>query len=73
MSQQQASADQSANAADTGQTMERAEAMVDQFGERVGQFVSLAGLRILQAAARVREEAEDIWAEAQHMRQNGRG
>jgi hypothetical protein len=72
MSEQQPPAGQDAGAADAGQTMARAEELVDQFGERVGQFATLAGLRILQLAARAREEAEDIWAEAQHLRQNGR-
>lgn len=47
---------------------ERAEELVDRLGESVGQFASLAGLRLLRVAALVREEAEDVWAEAQSVR-----
>ncbi len=47
---------------------ERAEELVDRLGESVGQFASLAGLRLLKVAALVREEAEDVWAEAQSVR-----
>ncbi len=46
----------------------RAENAVDQAGERVGQFAALFGRRFQVFAARAREEAEDIWAEAQSMR-----
>ncbi len=51
--------------------MARAEEMVDQMGERLGQFLSQAGRYAQKAMARAREEAEDIWAEAQEMRRNG--
>ncbi len=47
---------------------QRAEEMLDRAGERVGRFASLLGLRVRQVAALVREEAEDVWAEAQSMR-----
>lgn len=47
---------------------ERAEEILDGLGERLGQLVSLAGPRIRKLAALAREEAEDIWAEAQHIR-----
>jgi pyruvate/2-oxoglutarate dehydrogenase complex dihydrolipoamide acyltransferase (E2) component len=47
---------------------ERAEELVDRLGESVGQFASLAGLRLLRVAALAREEAEDVWAEAQSVR-----
>ncbi len=47
---------------------ERAEEMLDRAGERVGRFASLLGLRVRRAAALAREEAEDLWAEAQSMR-----
>jgi len=47
---------------------ERAEELVDCAGESVGHLVSLAGWRLLKAAAFVREEAEDLWAEAQSVR-----
>ena len=46
----------------------RAEELVDRMGESVGHLASLAGWRILKAAAFVREEAEDVWAEAQSVR-----
>jgi len=47
---------------------ERAEELVDRVGESVGNFASLAGWRMLKVAAFVREEAEDVWAEAQSAR-----
>ncbi len=47
---------------------ERAEELVDRVGESVGHFAALAGWRMLKAAAFVREEAEDVWAEAQSVR-----
>jgi hypothetical protein len=54
------------------QTMERAEEMVDQMGERIGHYATLVGHGLLKLAARAREEAEDIWAEAQNIRRGGR-
>lgn len=48
--------------------MARAEELVDQMTQAVGGFVSMIGLQVLKGAARAREEAEDIWAEAQSMR-----
>lgn len=51
------------------QAMQRAEELVDRWGEQVGQYVSALGHNILKWAARAREEAEDIWAEAQALRQ----
>jgi len=48
--------------------MARAEQMVDQLAEKVGRFTSVLGRRILWLGARLREEAEDIWAEAQSIR-----
>jgi hypothetical protein len=48
----------------------RAEILVDQWGERVGKFLSSGGYQLRKAAARAREEAEDIWAEAQTIRHN---
>lgn len=61
-----------AGAAADGAAMERAEALVDQLGERVGRWASLAGLRLTRATARAREEAEDIWAEAHAIRDRRR-
>ncbi len=48
--------------------MERAEELVDRMGQRAGALASLAGLRVRKLAARAREEAEDVWAEAQTVR-----
>lgn len=47
---------------------ERAEEFVARVAPQAGRFVALAGLRILKVAALAREEAEDIWAEAQSIR-----
>lgn len=46
----------------------RAEELVDRAGERVGQFATTLRQRLQVVAARAREEAEDIWAEAQSKR-----
>ena len=54
------------------QAMQRAEELVDRLGEQVGQYVSAFGHNILKWAARAREEAEDIWAEAQAIREQQR-
>ena len=40
---------------------ERAEELLEQWGERAGRWLS-------RTWARAREEAEDIWAEAQSVR-----
>jgi hypothetical protein len=47
---------------------ERAEEMVDRIAERVGQFTSVWGRKLSRAAARIKEEAQDLWAEAQSIR-----
>jgi predicted Zn-dependent protease len=47
---------------------ERAEVLVDRLGERLGHFLSIAGHQLRKTAALAREEAEDIWAEAQNIR-----
>jgi hypothetical protein len=44
---------------------ERAEAVVEQWAERVGDWV-------VRIAVRAREEAEDIWAEAQSVHRGER-
>ncbi len=44
---------------------ERAEELADRMGQRLGHATILVGLRIRKMAALAREEAEDIWAEAQ--------
>jgi hypothetical protein len=50
------------------ETMRRAEEMIDRVAERVGEFTSYLGRKILRLGARAREEAEDMWAEAQSIR-----
>ena len=52
--------------------LERAEDLVNQASERVGQLFSLADLRVRQMLARAREEAEDMLAEAQDIRRSSR-
>lgn len=49
---------------------QRAEEWLDKAGQTVGIFASLAGLRIARVAAFAREEFEDMWAEAQTLRQS---
>jgi len=46
----------------------RAEEVFDDAGQRVGQFALIAGQYLRQFTARAREEAEDIWVEAQNIR-----
>lgn len=46
----------------------RAERMFDDAGQRVGEFALIAGQYLRQFTARAREEAEDIWVEAQNAR-----
>lgn len=47
---------------------QRAEEIIDRVGERVGYFASSMAQRVRIATARAREEAEDMWAEAQSIR-----
>lgn len=59
-----------APAVQTGQpATERAEATLDQAGERIGLFAASLSHQVRRSAALVREEAEDILAEAQSLRQ----
>jgi hypothetical protein len=51
--------------------MERAEELIDRVGKRVGRWFHGAGLIAVAAAARAREEIEDIWADAQNVRRGG--
>jgi len=43
----------------------RAEEMVDSIGQAIGGFATRVGLEIMKGVALAREEAEDIWAEAE--------
>jgi hypothetical protein len=47
---------------------ERAEELVDRLAERVGHYTGQVGHGLLWLVTRAREEAEDIWAEAQALR-----
>lgn len=48
---------------------EQAEQMVDQAAQRLGKLSATLGHQVQKAAARMREEGEGIWFEAQHLRQ----
>ena len=52
--------------------LQRAEELVDHLGERIGHFAHTLSLRFRKATARAREEVQDIWAEAQHIKTRGR-
>jgi hypothetical protein len=59
---------ESTNGVNGRSSTERAEEIVDRVAERVSQLTSEWGRKLLRLAARAREEAEDIWAEAQSIR-----
>jgi pyruvate/2-oxoglutarate dehydrogenase complex dihydrolipoamide acyltransferase (E2) component len=48
--------------------MERADEMLNRAGWVAGMVGSMVGMRLARIAAFAREEAEDLWAEAQSMR-----
>jgi pyruvate/2-oxoglutarate dehydrogenase complex dihydrolipoamide acyltransferase (E2) component len=51
---------------------ERADELLDRVGWTAGLFGSMIAMRLTRVAAYAREEAEDLWAEAQSIRrQNG--
>ena len=52
----------------TDEATARAEEMVDRWSNNVSNFTSVWGRRLYRAAARVREEVQDFWAEAQSIR-----
>ncbi|HEX6484408.1 MAG TPA: hypothetical protein VF043_36655 [Ktedonobacteraceae bacterium] len=51
-------------------TPEKAEVLIDRLGQRLNRVASLGSLYVLKATAYIREEAEDIWAEAQSIRRD---
>jgi hypothetical protein len=59
-----------AGGAETRSGTERAEEIVDHLAERLSYYTSTWGRSLLRLAARAREEAEDIWAEAQAIRRS---
>ncbi len=58
--------------ADAAPATQRAERIVDDVADRVGRWTATAGHALLRWTARAREEAEDIWAEAQAVRRGGK-
>lgn len=48
--------------------MARSEALVSRLEDAIGPYATVVGRRLQRLAARAREEVEDIWAEAQHVR-----
>jgi len=50
---------------------ERAEEMIDLIASKMAHYTSVFGRALLRLGARAREEAEDIWAEAQNIRRGG--
>jgi hypothetical protein len=48
--------------------VEKAEEAVDRLAAWVSDVTSVWGRRMLRAGSRIREEAEDFWAEAQSIR-----
>jgi hypothetical protein len=54
--------------ADAPPPMERAEVLVDAAGQRLSAFGQVANQRLQVVLAYLREEGEDIWAEAQSIR-----
>jgi hypothetical protein len=42
--------------------------MVDNIAESVSDFTSRWGRRVVRVLSRIKEEAEDIWGEAQSIR-----
>ncbi len=51
-----------------GHPTTRAEVLLDQAGGRLGMFVAIATLEARRISARMREDLEDIWVEAQSIR-----
>jgi hypothetical protein len=55
-------------AVENGTHVARAEQLVDRFAEGIAGFTSRWGRRVLWLGTRIKEEAEDMWAEAQSIR-----
>jgi hypothetical protein len=48
--------------------VEKAEELVDHLASRVAGWTSFLGRKIVQGSSRLREAAQDFWAEAQNIR-----
>jgi hypothetical protein len=59
---------QNGQAQANGARMDQAEELADHIMERAGYYTAWLGRAITRLAARAREEASDIWAEADHIR-----
>ena len=55
-------------AGSAGEAVQRADALLTDVGQRLGQWSARLQRESVRLAARTREEFEDIWAEAQAMR-----
>jgi hypothetical protein len=53
-------------------TRQRAEVLVDDFGDWTKQVGSMVTRQVMRLASRVREEGEDIWAEARAVQHRDR-
>jgi len=53
---------------DIAAAIQQAEVLLDQAGQRAGEWAARMSLRLRKLGALAREEAEDIWAEAQSIR-----
>ncbi len=51
----------------------RAEELVDRLGQRMSHWAMVNSQQAKRAMARLREDAEDMWVEAQEMRDGWRG
>jgi hypothetical protein len=59
-------------AAKESSRVERAEILADQLGRKVATAAAVVGRGLFRFAARLREEAEDVWAEAQNIRRGNK-
>ena len=57
---------------DAGQPVEQADVILHDTATQAEAFATALGVQALRLFARAREEAEDIWAEAQHLREQSR-
>src|SRR5947209_10479999 len=61
-----------AGGGDKSAPMRRAEDMVDRMAQSAAHYAGWLGGKVMWLMSRAREEAEDIWAEAQAIRQQNR-
>lgn len=52
--------------------VDRAEELMQRVEQNMGRWTGRLGLQSQRIVARMREDLEDMWAEAQHMRHTGR-